>query len=187
MRADQIKFWETPLQPNSLLKMVDEILNQYGIDLVFRDIDQFKKSKGQYNTNLSNPLRGKELLYGIEIRMKKELNVEDFETNFVDQVASIAQATKKFKNITSRDILLYDAAEDEGFLILKLVIIQIRCEEDYNDFVREVRFKLEEKYGTIITTFRKYKPIFYLEKDMLDEKARYSLNVLRADEIVIFK
>ena len=148
--------------------MVDEILNQYGIDLVFRDIDQFKKSKGQYNTNLSNPLRGKELLYGIEIRMKKELNVEDFETNFVDQVASIAQATKKFKNITSRDILLYDAAEDEGFLILKLVIIQIRCEEDYNDFVREVRFKLEEKYGTIITTFRKYKPIFYLEKDMLD-------------------
>lgn len=26
-----------------------------------------------------------------------------------------------------------------------------------------------------------------LEKDMLDEKARYSLNVSRADEIVIFK
>ena len=26
-----------------------------------------------------------------------------------------------------------------------------------------------------------------LEKDMLDEKARYSLNVARADEVVIFK
>ena len=26
-----------------------------------------------------------------------------------------------------------------------------------------------------------------LEKDMLDEKARYSLNVSRSDEIVIFK
>lgn len=165
--VEQVKFWETPLSPDSLLKMMDEILRQYGVELVFKDIDQYKQAKGQYNTNLANPLRGKDLLYAVEVCMRGELNVEDFETNFVDQVAAACQTTKKFKNVLSRDVLLYDAEEKDGFLLLKLVVVQIRCEDDYDEFVREVKYRLEEKYGTIITYFRKFKPVFYLEKEML--------------------
>ena len=49
-----------------------------------------------------------------------------------------------------------------------LVIVQIKCEADYDEFLRDFRQRLEIKYGTIVITLKKYKPIFYLEKSMLD-------------------
>lgn len=168
--SETIKFWETPLQSTSLLKMLDEMLRQNGIELVFEDIPKSRRSKNQYNTNLSNSFRGKELIYGLIMRMKANHLDPDFETNFVETIAMMASTTKRFKNLTTRDILLYDIQEKEGDpnIYLKMCILMIRCEEDYDEFIRDFKNRLEDKYGPMMFLMKKYKPTFYLEKDILD-------------------
>lgn len=166
---ESVKFWETPLQPNSLLKMVDEILKKNNLEMVFEDINSTKQSKNTYNCNLSTSFGDKDKIYGMTIRIKNVKNSDEFKSNFVDNIFMIAPSSKRFKNITVRDILLYDIEEKKGgYLNLKLVILQIKSEKDYDDFIRDFKYPLEAKYGSLVTTFKKFSPIFYLEAGMLD-------------------
>lgn len=165
-KKDKIKYWETPLQPYSLLKMIDDILNQFGIELVFEDIYDYKKSKKTYNANLSNSLRGKDLLYCLTLRMNKADYGEDFDTDFTELIRHISTKAKRFRNLAANDVIFYDYEDKEGFYFLKLSIAPIRCEEDYDEFISEFKDGIEEKYGTVIFTLKKYKPIMYLEVDM---------------------
>lgn len=165
-----IKYWETPLQPFSLIKMIDEIMKQNGIELVFQDIYDYKKSKRHYNTNLANALRGKDLLYCMNLRMANKDYGEDFDTDFVETIAQISTKTARFRNLTQNEILLYDFDIQKTDLFLKLAITSIRCLEDYDAFIEEFKYPLEEKFQTsIIFTLKMYRPIIYLENDLFAE------------------
>lgn len=165
----RIKYWETPLQPYSLLRMVSDILGQHGIELVFEDIYSYKKSKKMYNTNLSNTLRGKDLLYCLSLRLKKIDYGQDFDSDFVETVRQISTTAKKFRNLGPNEVLFYDYIEKEGFYFLQLCVTPIRCEEDYSIFIQEFKDGIEEKYGTIVFTLRKYRPIMYLERELFGD------------------
>ena len=67
--ASSIKFWETPLQPNSLLKMVNDVLATNGIEMVFEDIFAYKRSKCQYNANIYMHERGSDMIYTMKVRI----------------------------------------------------------------------------------------------------------------------
>jgi hypothetical protein len=165
----RIKYWETPLQPYSLLRMIGDILNQHGIELVFEDIYDYKKNKKIYNTNLSNTMRGKDLLYCLSLRMQKKDYGEDFDSDFVETIRHLSTTAKRFRNLGPNDVLFYDYEDKEGFYFLKVCITPIRCDQDYSAFIEEFKDGIEEKYGTIIFTLKKYRPIMYLEHSMFDD------------------
>jgi hypothetical protein len=163
-----IKYWETPLQPNSLLKMLSEMLKSQGIELIFHDIHSYKYSKRCYNAVTSNSMRGKEMIYGMTLRMKQSNYNEEFENDFVDSIIKVSATSKTFRGLNLSNVLLFDHNDRDGFLIVKLCVLPVRSEEAYAGFLSEFKPRLEEKYGTVLTTLRKYCPIFYLEKDILD-------------------
>lgn len=165
-----IKYWETPLQPVSLLKMIDDIMKQNGIELVFEDIYDYKKSKKHYNTNLCNSLRGKDLLYCMTLRMTNKEYGENFDTDFVETIIQVSTKTSTFRNLTTSDVLLYDFEDRKTDLFLKLAITSIKSEEDYDMFIAEFKYHLEHKFETsIICTLKKYRPIIYLKSDIFAE------------------
>lgn len=163
-----IKYWETPLQPASFLHLFDQMLKQRGIELVFKDIYVKMRNYGIFNTNVGNPLRSTDFTYCICINMTyPNTSHPDFEAIFVGTIAMIAPSTRRFKSIQTGDINLYDIEEKKHYTQIRLSILSIRTEKEFEDFVKDFKNKLEEKYGSMIITLRKHLPIFYLEKDRL--------------------
>ena len=156
-KKELIKFWETPLRNESLLKIMDKILKRLGIILVLKPIEYGKNYK--YNTNLMISSRKVMRMISIEIIFGyKSLPLcADFETKFTEEIVSIAKATQYFKEIIVEDIVIYQVDTQPGEDVngktiqfvtsIQMKINQIETINDFDDFETDTIEQIQERFG----------------------------------------